>query len=139
VWHLARVGPVALVIASVTLIGCDPGYHMWVRNESQEPLIVVLDQPEWTAYRVEPGESGSLISTFGDIPRGLRLTVLSRECDVRARFPVESRSFGVIVRADGSITASNVPPDGLLQTAGSLGPSRSLPVTDSCRAETAPN
>ncbi len=122
---LASLG---LVLATVVLVGCDPGQQAWVDNESPQGVIVSIDGTDAVLVRV--GVHGLAYSRLGPDSGSHRVSVFTSECALLASTNIPTSSAWLIritVRSDGGVEFDHGASLSSLATTGSITPTQGCP------------
>jgi Tol biopolymer transport system component len=112
-------------LGTVALAACvDPGYAYWFRNDSQQPLVVALEEEGFEQeYQVGSRGSGLLVETLGTFHG--RVEVLSAECRPLAIAQVAHQGALFTFTADGRLQEAEY-------ASSSPGVGGQLPETQQC-------
>lgn len=122
---------VAVCAALALTVACESRHGFWVRNETQNSVLLRLDETgDWTyVYRIDPHSDGLALSRFGSWD-GDNVEILDPQCQTLASFEVGRGGASILIDADGPRLADRdeVIPEG--------NPSRRYERVDRCGAST---
>jgi Tol biopolymer transport system component len=131
--HRAWRGLVLVGVATLVIAACDPGYSIWARNESSQPVIVLAGGSD-TGYQVPAGKTGLVIFSLGVFQGPIEVA----DATCRTVKIIETSSQAILVTIDpaGQVRLDDVPRD----EGSSLAEATQLTETQAClsRVQAAP-
>lgn len=87
------------------LYGCDPGWSVVVRNDSNNTVLLRITDGSSTIGYLPAGSEGTLFGGLGAADRNLQ--VLAPDCTVSSNVETgDQGTFSVVIAADGSTTVT---------------------------------
>lgn len=111
---ISRPYSLALVlIATLLLAACDPGWAIAVRNEDSKPWLIRVSYLDLIrVFHVEAGTTTGILGSVGSFPQPMEAELLDESCAVMTstNVPVSASHSMIVIRPNRTLALADIPP-----------------------------